>query len=111
MRPERQNGQWVGVAVSPDEAASLDKSHPGGGGALEAVEASASRPRGLAALSQQQPPVMPQPLGPQTGLARLQPPPPSSFTTTVPLGSHERDRMQQDNTADADAWWRDRRNY
>lgn len=60
------------------------------------------RPSGQATLSQQAP----------TGLAQLtQQPPPSTFSTTVPLGSHERDRMQQDNTSDADAWWRNRGNY
>jgi hypothetical protein len=30
---------------------------------------------------------------------------------TIALGSHERDRMQQDNTSEDDAWWRKKENY
>lgn len=34
-----------------------------------------------------------------------------SSNPTPVLGNYERDRMQQDNTGDADAWWRNRGNY
>lgn len=62
--------------------------------------------------------------GPYYGIGSImaepgEPPPsppaePAPVATTMPtiaLGSHERDRMQQDNTDDADAWWRKKENY
>lgn len=62
--------------------------------------------------------------GPYYGISSImagsgEPPPsppaePAPVATTMPtiaLGSHERDRMQQDNTDDADAWWRNKDKY
>lgn len=62
--------------------------------------------------------------GPYYGISSVmagsgEPPPsppaePAPVATTMPtiaLGSHERDRVQQDNTEDADAWWRNKDKY
>ena len=125
VRAQRQGGQLAGVRLTPEEEAAWRKQNPGRTpleaaperSPLEAAPAGSggTLPGGLAALMQQ--PGSPQPGGIAAPYGvPAQPPPPSysgmgSSNPTPVLGNHERDRMQQDGTADADAWWRNRGNY